>query len=325
MKLEFSAGAVVYREDPKRGLLFLLLLKDNDEYDIPKGHIEAGESAAVAAKREIKEESGLVVNFVPGFSTGTRYFFYNGKEKVFKRLRIFLAKSETEKVTISEEHKDYGWFDYDETLKKIKFKDLRKVFTDAFDYIGRGKEMGEINKEYAELPASQRKWELSHKLVPGEGPLNAKVMIIGQAPGRFEDERLRPFIGRSGMLLSEALSKARLRRENVYITSVVQFFPPKNRMPTDEEVKLCLPFLKRQIDLIKPKFIITLGSLSSWILVGVESVEQDHGKMVEKDGITYMVTFHPAAALRFKRVHDIMLGDLKKFGAVIKGAKKEKE
>lgn len=321
MKFEFSAGAIIYREDEKKGLLFLLLLKPNREYDIAKGHIEKGESAEVAAKREIREETGLEPEFLPYFSTSIKYFFSSRKQRVLKRVRIFIAKSGTEKVEISEEHIGYEWLSYQDVIRKIKFKDMRKLFEVAFDYINRYNEMQRINEEYSKLPEKDPKWGLSRRLVPGEGPLNAKVMCLGQAPGKNEDEQLRPFIGRSGQLLSMAIKNAKMKREEIYITSVVEFFPPENRMPTDEEIEFCVPFLMRQIGVIKPRFIIMLGSLSNRIVAGVLSVEKSHGRMVEREGIVYMTTFHPAAGLRFKRIHELILQDMKKFSDVIKAEK----
>ena len=125
MIFEFSAGAIIYRSSGN-GLLFLLLLKENNEYDIPKGHIEKGESAEEAAIREIKEESGLDVRLMPYFSRSTRYFFYKGKEKIAKSLRVFIAKAETEKMRISYEHKGYEWCSYESILIMLKKKSIRK-------------------------------------------------------------------------------------------------------------------------------------------------------------------------------------------------------
>lgn len=323
MKFEFSAGAMIYDyADGKKEPLFLLLIKDNDEYDFAKGHIEKGESSEVAAKREIKEETGLDVEFIRGFSTVTKYFFYRKREKIIKQVRIFLAEVHGQKVKISYEHKGYEWLAYNEAYEKIKFKDMRRVLTEANDYIKRKEDMDKINKEYAKLPNSASHWDLSPRLVPGEGSLTAKVMLVGQAPGNTEDQKLRPFVGRSGMLLDRLLKSVRIRRDSVYITSVVQFFPPKNRMPTDKEIGLCIPFLRSQIELIKPRFVITLGSLSGSVLAGVDSVEKEHGRIEEKEGIRYMITFHPAAALRFKRIEELMFSDMKKFGSTIRSPQK---
>ncbi len=325
MKFEYSAGAVIYKEGRDGKPLFLLLMKKNNEYDIPKGHIEKGESSEEAARREIKEETGLDVNFIPGFSTVTKYFFYVKKEKTMKTNRLFLSRMDNPKVRISHEHRGYYWLTYEQTMKAIKYKNTRQLFTEANWYIERCNEMEKLNREYSKLPEKEKGWGLSRRLVPGEGPLSAKVMIIGQAPGRNEDERQRPFIGRAGILLGNVLSKARLKREKIYITSIVQFFPPENRMPTDKEVELCLPFLKRQIELIKPAFIITLGSLSSGVLIGVKSIEKDHGKIIRKARTVYMPTYHPAAALRFPRLYKPIVEDLRKFSAEMRKAGGNKE
>src|SRR5271154_3141943 len=106
--------------------------------------------------------------------------------------------------------------------------------------------MKKLNSKYKRLPALIKGWSLSRRFVPGEGPLTAKVMLIGQAPGRTEDELLRPFIGTSGKFLDTLIGMAGLERKSVYICSVVQYFPPKNRIPTDEEIEACNGFLLRQ-------------------------------------------------------------------------------
>ncbi len=317
MIFEFSAGAVIYRKDNRKKVFFLLLEKPNGEYDLPKGHIEEGESTIAAAKREILEETGLSVEFIPSFSFLTKYFFYRKNSRVLKRNRIFLAEVNSPKITISGEHKGYAWMTLEEIKHRIKYKNTVSLFDSAASYINRKTLMDELNAEYARLPEHARQWALSKRLVPGEGPLNSKVMIIGQAPGRNEDELLRPFIGRSGQLLSSMLHKAGMKRIDSYITSVVQFFPPENRMPSDIEVAECLPFLMRQISIIKPDFIITLGSLSGSALLGIKSIEKEHGLVIRKGNITYMATYHPAAALRFKRILGIMSSDFKQFRAEI--------
>lgn len=184
----------------------------------------------------------------------------------------------------------------------------------------RKREMDAINHEYEKLP-SARTWALSRRLVRGEGPLDSKVMVVGQAPGRFEDASDRPFIGASGKLLDRLLGIAGLDRKEVYITSVVQFFPPKNRKPSDEEIAKCMPFLKKQINLIKPEVIVLLGAVSAGALVGKSKVMSDHGSFVERDGITYFVTLHPAAGVRIKRNIPVLEGDFKLLGKRISRAR----
>lgn len=306
---EFSAGAFVYRKENQR-IYFLLLQKDNGEYDLPKGHIEKGESAEIAARREIAEETGLRVDLMPYFHETTKYFFRRGRERISKQVKFFIADAKTKSVKISYEHKGYEWAEYETALEKLKFKDLVSLLPKVLSYIKRYDEMRMINEEYSELVKTPG-WDLSSRLVPGEGRLDAQIMLVGQAPGDTEDRTLRPFVGRSGKLLDKMLRSAGLRRERCYITSVVQFFPPKNRLPNPKEVEMCLPFLRMQIDLIKPKFIVLLGSLASRSLLGMGEPELNHGKLVEKQGILYLITFHPAAALRFGEKIPLIENDLK--------------
>lgn len=318
MRFEYSAGSFVYTKDRMRDkILFLLLIKENGEYDMPKGHIEKGESAETAAKREVNEETGLDISIIPYFSTSTSYFFHSAKGKTLKKVRFFLSYVEKPRVRISYEHKGYEWADYDEAVKKIKYKDLIRIFPNVKEYAERYELIRKLNYEYSLLPKKEKAWELSCRLVPGDGPLNGRLMLVGQAPGRLEDKKLRPFVGRSGKLLDRLLSKIKIGRKNAYITSVVQFFPPKNRMPTDMEVELCKGFLFRQIEIIKPRYAILLGNLASSILLGMAKMHSNHGTIIKKDGITYMVTFHPAAALRFRDIFDLMLEDFKKFKGVV--------
>ena len=142
--------------------------------------------------------------------------------------------------------------------------------------------------------------------VPGEGPLNAKVMVVGEAPGRNEDIQGRPFVGAAGQLLNRLLELAGLKREQVYITNIVKCRPPGNRDPQEDEVKACLPYLLHQIRLIRPKLIIAVGRHAARTLLELaglqwRSMSAQHGKAYrsEIEGVKLMiaVTYHPAAAL----------------------------
>jgi len=142
--------------------------------------------------------------------------------------------------------------------------------------------------------------------VPGEGPLDTDIMVVGEAPGRNEDLQGRPFVGAAGQLLNKLLSLAGLERTQVYITNVVKCRPPGNRDPRDEEIRACLPYLIRQIQLIKPKLIIALGRHAARTLlelVGLkwQSMSKQHGHVydanIEGVKLRIAVTYHPAAAL----------------------------
>ncbi|MGC8776777.1 MAG: uracil-DNA glycosylase family protein [Candidatus Micrarchaeia archaeon] len=321
MMFDFSAGAIIYKKENGR-IKFLFLISHKNELDIPKGHFENNETAMETAKREIKEETGLDVEFLPYFKYVNRYFFSEGKERVLKRVATFISKvSENATIKISSEHKGYVWLGYEKAMERMKYKDMKQLLTIAYDYIKRYEAMEELNKKYKQL-SKLRGWSLGKRFVPGEGPLNAKAMLLGQAPGKVEDQMLRPFVGRSGRLLDEMLKKAMLSREDFYITSVVQFFPPKNREPTKKEVELCKPFLEKEIEIVKPKFIILLGRVAAEAMLGIENIEANHGKKINRGGITYFITYHPAAALRFPKTRKRMEADLKKFCRIIK--KKER-
>jgi len=158
-----------------------------------------------------------------------------------------------------------------------------------------------------------RLWKTRKNAVPGEGNPDAEIMFIGQAPGRAEDASGRPFVGRAGKLLDELLAEAGLKREDVFITSVLKCFPPKNRLPKKDETESCNPYLLEQIKLIKPKTIILLGNIAINTMLGnIGKLEDIHGRKTRKGGITYVPTYHPAAAVRFPGLKTTILKDLEK-------------
>ena len=145
--------------------------------------------------------------------------------------------------------------------------------------------------------------------VPGEGPVTARVMFVGEAPGAKEDESGRPFVGRSGELLTTMIQEIGLSRDEVFITSLLKSRPPKNRTPTQGEVKACRPYLEKQIDIINPKIVVLLGRVAISSLIGPWKLSEAHGKFYENDEMTYFMTYHPAAALRFPKTKDAMRED----------------
>jgi DNA polymerase len=138
--------------------------------------------------------------------------------------------------------------------------------------------------------------------VPGEGNPKAQLMLIGEGPGETEDRLGRPFVGRAGELLNEILSAIELPREDVYIANIVKSRPPQNRRPLPDEVSACIPYLHRQIALIKPKVILALGGTAGESLLNAlnarKSLTELRGKVHRLAGIPLVVTYHPAALLR---------------------------
>lgn len=133
--------------------------------------------------------------------------------------------------------------------------------------------------------------------VPGEGSSHAKLMFIGEAPGRNEDAQGRPFVGAAGKLLTEALREAGLSREDVFITNVVKCRPPDNRVPTDQERSACRPYLERQIRIINPKIICILGRTAYEALLKGGSITANRGKLISYERRYYFLTVHPAAVI----------------------------
>ena len=135
-----------------------------------------------------------------------------------------------------------------------------------------------------------RLWKDAKHAVPGEGPLNAKVMFVGQNPGADEDELGRPFIGRAGKYLTKTLMEYGIKREDIFITNIVKHVSPKNRKPFPDEVAMCLPYLMAQIKFIQPKIIVLLGASAK--------------ETPRIDGIEYIQIIHPSAAMRFTKMRE---------------------
>ncbi len=135
--------------------------------------------------------------------------------------------------------------------------------------------------------------------VPGEGPADAAIMFIGEAPGFHEDRQGRPFVGASGRLLEKLLARIHLTREDVYITNVIKCRPPANRDPMPAEIEACAPWLHRQIEIIDPLIIITLGRFSmAQFLPPDARITRVHGQPLMQGRRAIVPMFHPAAALR---------------------------
>ncbi len=156
-----------------------------------------------------------------------------------------------------------------------------------------------------------RLWKGRRKAVPGEGPCPAKMMFIGQAPGRNEDLTGRPFVGMAGRFLDSLLKNAKIDRKKVFITSAVKCFPPANRPPKKDEIRACRYYLVEQIMLVKPKLVVLLGKTACNTVLGGVDLGKDHGKRIEKDGIIYIPTYHPAAGMCFPRIRKMMEGDFR--------------
>ena len=156
-------------------------------------------------------------------------------------------------------------------------------------------------------------------LVFGEGNIDCAVMFIGEAPGMNEDRERRPFVGRGGQLLDRMIESIGWRRADTYITNIVKRRPPDNRDPLPEEISAYRPYLARQIAIIEPRVIVTLGRFSMNYFLPEAKITRDHGRPLAIDGKIIFPVFHPAAALRSPDMMRALAEDFKKLPDVISG------
>jgi DNA polymerase len=180
------------------------------------------------------------------------------------------------------------------------------------------KELEKLNQEIRNCKKCSL-WKSRENAVPGKGPVNAKIMLVGQAPGAMENLKGVPFCGRAGKFLDHLLKIAGIDRKKIFITSPIKCFPPKNRKPKKKEIEACLPYLKKQIEIIKPKKFILLGEVAFSVFFQKdakrpkEKLSNFRGKWIEKDNKEYFITYHPAAGLRFPKIKKILERDFMNF------------
>ncbi|MGQ9585933.1 MAG: uracil-DNA glycosylase family protein [Anaerolineae bacterium] len=180
----------------------------------------------------------------------------------------------------------------------------------------------ELTKVAQEIRTCQ-KCGLAHSrthTVPGEGPPDARLMFIGEGPGFHEDRQGRPFVGAAGKLLEELLASIGLRREEVFIANVIKCRPPGNRDPLPEELSACKPYLDRQIELIRPRVIVTLGRFSMARYFPGATISRVHGQAKRFGGTWVIPVFHPAAALHQPRYHPALEEDFRKIAELLERA-----
>lgn len=163
------------------------------------------------------------------------------------------------------------------------------------------------------------------KSVPGEGPADARVMLIGEAPGWNEDQQGRPFVGAAGKFLEELLAKAGLRRSDVFITNVVKSRPPGNRDPLPDEIAACAPFLDRQIGIIDPDVIVTLGRFSMARWFPGERISRIHGQPKRVGRRLIVPMYHPAAALHQQALRSTIEEDFARLPKILAEAEASRQ
>ena len=187
----------------------------------------------------------------------------------------------------------------------------------------------ELNRLIADLYEGEKKI-----LVHGEGEIGARVMLVGEAPGEQETLQGRPFVGKAGKNLNEFLELAGLERGELYVTNAVKFRPTKrsaagrtvNRPPTREEVSLFLPWLRREIELVAPEVIVTLGNVPLRALTGPKAVIGDvHGAFQDADGLRLYPMYHPASLIYNPALREVYAEDIRRLSAHLRAENPEKK
>lgn len=203
---------------------------------------------------------------------------------LFEELAEQLDQARTEAYLIAEAE-DYSYLPF------LPGVEVGQAYTEI-------KDLGELAGVARECRRCRLR-ESCSQVVFGEGPPDARLMLIGEGPGQDEDIQGRPFVGKAGQLLDKILEAAGIQRSQVYIGNVVKCRPPGNRLPNPDEVKECRKYLERQIKLIRPSIIVCLGSMASQTVIDPNAkITRIRGRWLIRQGIKIMPTYHPAALLR---------------------------
>jgi DNA polymerase len=179
--------------------------------------------------------------------------------------------------------------------------------------------MSALSELYKEIALCQ-KCEIAKyrtKVVPGEGAEEADILFIGEAPGWHEDQQGRPFVGPAGQYLDKLLASINLKREQVYIANVIKCRPQGNRDPLPVEIHNCRGWLERQIELISPRLIVTLGRYSMAMFFPGKSISKIHGTAQKQGNIIYFAMYHPAAALHQQSLRQAIEADMLKIPSIL--------
>ncbi len=185
-----------------------------------------------------------------------------------------------------------------------------------------------ILHQIAEEVAICTKCDLHHsrkKAVPGDGPVNAEIMFIGEGPGFHENEQGLPFVGAAGKFLDDLLASINMKRSEVFIGNVVKCRPPANRDPLPEELQACSAYLERQIQAINPKVIVTLGRFSMAHFLPGARISEAHGKATKVGGRLIVAMYHPAAALHQRSLQSTIEADFARLPVLIAQSSQVKE
>lgn len=175
----------------------------------------------------------------------------------------------------------------------------------------RSKQLEDLSREIKSCKKC-RLWKTRKNAVPGEGPFNAKLMFVGEAPGKNEDEAGRPFVGNAGKFLNKLFEKNKMKRENYFICGIVRCRPPDNRMPKRDEVEICTEnYLIKQIKIINPEIVVLLGKVALECFFNGK-ISECHGELIHEQRRWFFPMYHPSAGMRFPKTKKKMEKDFEK-------------
>ncbi len=186
-------------------------------------------------------------------------------------------------------------------ILNLKQQNITQTFTQINKSHDSAKNINSLSELFEKYKDCQRcaLGQTRKKLVFGEGLSNPPIMFIGEGPGADEDSKGEPFVGRAGRLLTKMISSIGIERDDVYITNIVKCRPPENRNPTPAEISCCLPIIKKQIEILNPKLIVTLGNIpTKTFIADANGITKAHGKIEHYEKWTLLPTFHPSYLLR---------------------------
>ena len=208
-------------------------------------------------------------------------------------------------------------------MGQIEGRDVARGFIDM-DYNERAAALSDLNNQINVCRACPLGAKRT-RAVPGEGKLDAEIMLIGEAPGYHENQQGRPFVGPAGQFLEELLGVAGLKRSDVFITNVVKCRPPGNRDPQPDEIAACSDYLSRQTAALKPRVIVTLGRYSLGRFLPGQPISRIHGVARKVGTVTVFPMYHPAAALHQPALRKTLLEDMARLPGILAELEREPE
>jgi len=260
-------------------------------------------------KLQSLQSRGINYLNVPSIPNNERVEILSGLDEIFSNKdKPFIENSDNHDTKYTKHHSK-GLIDINKTRipnEKIDTNSIKKNIKNKKDLLIK---LYQNNQSCLKCELGKTR----KNLVFGNGSSESKLMFIGEGPGADEDETGDAFVGRAGKLLTKMINSIGIERQDVYITNIVKCRPPQNRNPSDKEISSCFPILKKQIEIVNPKLIVTLGNFPAKTLIpSVPGITKIHGEIFQFENRTILPTFHPSYLLRNRSSMSLAWKDFKK-------------